>query len=101
LASADFTRSSNTSASATTFSGPAVVASALTTAPPPRPPQPISARRMVLSSAANTCGTFTPASAEAAMTAEVVLRNERRPMPAGVATGQFGDSFMCPGPRGR
>ncbi len=39
---------------------------ALATAPLPRPPQPIKASRMVLSSPASTCGMATPAKAEAA-----------------------------------
>ena len=45
------------------LTGPPVASKALTTAPLPRPPQPISASRIVLSSAACTCGMATPAKA--------------------------------------
>src|ERR1035438_831328 len=48
------------------------------TAPLPRPPQPIGARRMALSSAAWTQGMLTPAKAEAAATALPRARNSQR-----------------------
>ena len=51
---------------------------ALATAPLPRPPQPIRASRMVLSSPAWTCGMATPARAEAAAIRAVFFRNSRR-----------------------
>src|SRR4051794_26492404 len=69
---------SKTSAMATSLTGPAVVERALTAAPEPRPPQPMRAMRIVLSSAAKTWGMSMPARAEAAAMAEVVLRNSRR-----------------------
>ena len=51
---------------------------ALAAAPVPRPPQPTRATWIVLSSAAWTAGTATPARAEAAATWPVVLRKSRR-----------------------
>src|SRR5439155_19249178 len=71
-------RSSNTSAIATSFTGPAAVERPLTSAPHPRPPQPVNARRIVLSSAAKTFGMLTPANDDAAAIAEPFLRNSRR-----------------------
>src|SRR5262249_15281063 len=57
------------------------VDSALAAAPVPRPPQPTSAKRIVLSSPAWTEGMATPARAEAAATWPVVLRKSRRDGP--------------------
>src|SRR5262249_13959490 len=75
--------SSNTSATATSLIGPLLVASALAAAPVPRPPQPISATWIVLSSAACTAGIATPARAEVAATCPVVLRKSRREVDVG------------------
>ncbi len=66
---------------ATSLIGPLLVASALAAAPVPRPPQPISATRIVLSSPAWTNGAENPASDVAAATVPVVLRNSRRDVP--------------------
>ncbi len=63
---------------ATSLIGPCVVDRALPAAPVPRPPQPTRATRIVLSSAAWTDGTATPARADAVATAPVVSRNCRR-----------------------
>ena len=71
-------RSSKTSAMATSLIGPLLVARALAAAPVPRPPQPTRATWIVLSSPAWTDGTATPARAEAAATWPVVLRKSRR-----------------------
>src|SRR4051794_14333977 len=66
---------------ATSLIGPLLVDRALAAAPVPRPPQPIRASLIVLSSPACTCGTATPASAETAATRPVSLRNARRDVP--------------------
>src|SRR5438105_505406 len=66
---------------ATSLTGPCRVERASPTAPVPRPPQPTRAMRMVLSSAAWTAGTATPARAEAVATVPVVLRKSRRDAP--------------------
>ena len=63
---------------ATSLTGPLVEFMALATAPLPRPPQPISARRIVLSSAAWTRGIITPANAEAAATLPPHFKKSRR-----------------------
>src|SRR5690349_3883895 len=62
--------------------GPCLVLRALAAAPVPRPPQPTSATRMVLSAAACTAGTVTPARAEAVATVPVALRKSRRDAPS-------------------
>src|SRR5207248_1469951 len=51
-------------------------------APVPRPPQPTRATRIVLSSAAWTAGTATPAKAEAVATWPVVFKKSRRDAPS-------------------
>jgi hypothetical protein len=51
---------------------------ALATAPAPRPPHPISAKRIVLSSPANTRGIATPAKAVAAANPALLLMKSRR-----------------------
>src|SRR4051812_24100777 len=88
--------SSNTSAIATSLIGPCLVASALAAAPVPRPPQPTRATRIVLSSAAWTDGTATPARADAAATWPVVFRKSRRDADgfAGVGAGEGFGSVM-------
>ena len=63
---------------ATSLTGPCLTDMALAAAPVPRPPQPIRATWIVLSSAAWTRGTAMPASAEAAATRPVFFRNSRR-----------------------
>src|ERR1017187_8285055 len=77
------------------FTGPLGESKASATAPQPRPPQPIRARRMVLSSAAWTQGMLTPASAEVAATALPRARNARRER-----TGQSFDARCTPEGRG-
>jgi hypothetical protein len=59
----------------------------LPTAPLPRPPQPISARRMVLSSAAWTRGMTTLAKLEAAAAAVPHCKNWRREAPGDDSCG--------------
>jgi hypothetical protein len=59
-------RGPETSAIATNLIGPLLLASALAAAPAPRLPQPISATRIVLLSAAWTLGTAAPANADLA-----------------------------------
>src|SRR2546421_4769296 len=59
---------------ATSLIGPCWVERASPAAPVPRPPQPTRATRIVLSSAAWTDGTATPARADAPATWPVVLR---------------------------
>ena len=71
-------RFSNRSAMTVSLTGPPGASKALTAAPLPRPPQPIKASRMVLSSAACTRGIATPASAEAAASFPPRSRNSRR-----------------------
>ena len=63
---------------ATSLTGPFLTDMASAAAPVPRPPQPIKATRIVLSSAAWTCGTTTPANAVAAAILPVFFRNSRR-----------------------
>ena len=71
-------RSAKKSAMAWSFTGPPEALKASTAAPLPRPPQPINARRIVLSSAACTRGMATPASAAPAATVPLHCRNSRR-----------------------
>src|SRR5207244_7486239 len=71
----------NTSAMATSLIGPCLVERASPAATVPRPPQPTRATRMVLSSAAWTAGTATPARAEAVATWLVVFKKSRRDAP--------------------
>lgn len=63
---------------ATSLQGPLGDSNALTTAPLPRPPQPIKARRIVLSSAAWTCGIATPAKAVPAVNTPHCFKKSRR-----------------------
>ena len=72
------------SAMATSLQGPLGDSKALITAPLPRPPLPIKARRIVLSSAAWTCGIATPAKAAPAVNVPLRFRKSRREfVPAG------------------
>src|SRR5438876_12416822 len=61
--------------------GPCLVARALATAPVPRPPQPTRAIWIVPDSPACTCGSATPARAEAAAILPVVVIMSRRVTP--------------------
>src|SRR5207244_11898808 len=72
----------NTSAMATSLIGPCLVERASPAAPVPLPPQPTRATRIVLSSAAWTAGTATPAKAEAVATWPVVFKKSRRDAPS-------------------
>src|SRR6516162_8170352 len=67
-----------TSAIATSLVGPLVVESAFSAAPVPRPPQPTSARLIVLLSPAYIRGSARLATAAAAAILPVVLRSSRR-----------------------
>ena len=69
------------SAMACNVTGPRSADRASPTAPLPRPPVPIRARRIVLSSPACTAGITLPANAAAAATLPVRLRNSRREEP--------------------
>jgi len=71
-------RFSKMSAIAIIFTGPLGESNALAAAPLLRPPQPMSARRMVLFSAAWTKGSVVPASAEAAASLPLRDTNSRR-----------------------
>ena len=73
-----FNRFSKMSAMACSLTGPPVARKASAAAPLPRPPQPIRARRIVLSSAACTRGIVTAASAEPAASVPLHCRNSRR-----------------------
>ncbi len=63
---------------ATSLIGPCLTDRALTAAPVPRPPQPIRATWIVLSSAAWTRGTANPARVVAAAIRPVFFKNSRR-----------------------
>src|SRR5439155_8007897 len=72
--------SGKTSAMATSLIGPFLTDRAFSPAPVPRPPQPIRATWMVLLSAACTCGTASPARAEATAAWLDFAINSRRDM---------------------
>ena len=69
---------------ATSLIGPFLTDRALSAAPVPRPPQPISATWIVLSSAAWTWGTTIAARAAPAAIRPVFFRNSRRDEAGGV-----------------
>ncbi len=83
---------------ATSLTGPWLEFMALATAPFPRPPQPISARRIVLSSAAWTLGIVAPASVTPAAMLPVWAKKLRRDRPFGREADNCGSRFMvgCP-----
>src|SRR4051812_17970407 len=69
---------------ATSLTGPFLTDIAFSAAPVPRPPHPIKATWIVLSSAACTNGRAVPARAEAAAMRPASLRNSRREVFMGV-----------------
>src|SRR5437588_193230 len=84
---------------ATSLVGPYLTDRALTAAPVPRPPQPIRATLMVLSSPAWTCGTAMPAKADAPGPDDLrgTRRRRRRKLRPRNVPGRPGGGVPAPG----